>query len=171
MRHVLITGKPRVGKTSLIKELIPHLTSYGGFYTQEICENDKRVGFEIITLDGKMGLLAKKGLKSEFRLGSYGIYLKDLEGIGIKAVEDAIRDKDFIVIDEIGKMELYSEEFRDIVLKALDSGKRLLGVIHIDDIPFLRQIKSRKDILLLELTPDNHRDILEQVKKELLKSY
>lgn len=167
MRHILVTGRPRTGKTSLIKSLIPHLTSCGGFYTQEICENSKRVGFEIVTLDGKKGLLAKKGLSSKFRLGSYGIDIKDLEGIGVKAVEDAIKSKDVIVIDEIGKMELYSERFKRVVLEALDSGRRLLCIIHMEDIPFLKQIKERKDVLLLELTPDNRQDLLEKIKKEL----
>lgn len=167
MRHILITGRPRAGKTTLIKDLIPYLTSCGGFYTQEICENGKRVGFEIVTLDGKRGILAKKGLKSRFRVGGYGVDIKDLEEIGVRAVKDALESKDVIVIDEIGKMELYSEKFRDIVLKTLDSGKCLLGVIHIDDIPFLRRIKSRKDILLLELTPGNRQDLLEKIKKEL----
>lgn len=167
LRHILITGKPRVGKTSLIKDLIPHINSCGGFYTQEITESGRRTGFEIITLDGKRGILAKKGIRSPFRLGSYGIDINDLENIGVEAVGKAIDKKDIIIIDEIGKMELFSDRFKEVVLKALDSGKRVLGVIHREGIPFLKRIKERKDVLVLELTQDNYSNVLDIARKEL----
>lgn len=167
MKHILVTGKPRVGKTSLLKELIPYLSSCGGFYTQEMREGNSRTGFEIITLDGERGLLAKKGLKSPFRLGSYGIDINDLENIGVESVQKAINTKDIIIIDEIGKMELFSEKFKDVVLKALDSGKRLLGVIHREDMLFLKRIKERKDVLVLELMADNYSNVLNTIKREL----
>lgn len=35
-KHLLITGRPGVGKTTLIKRLIPALPPAGGFYTEEI---------------------------------------------------------------------------------------------------------------------------------------
>lgn len=167
MRHILITGRPGVGKTSFIKELIPYMGSCGGFYTQEIREGNSRVGFEIITLDGRRGILAKKGLISRYRLGRYGIDIENLEKIGVESLREAIDKKDIIIIDEIGKMELFSERFKELVLKALDSGKRVFGVIHREDIPFLRMIKKRKDVLVFELTTDNYPHVLEMVKKEL----
>lgn len=164
MKHILVTGRPRTGKTTLMKRVIEDLDSCGGFYTEEIIENSQRVGFRIRTLDGKEGILAKKGLKTGFRLGSYGINLKDLEGLGVKAVEEALETKDIIIIDEIGKMELVSEKFKEAVLRALDSGKRLLGVIHIADIKFLNRIRERKDVAILEVSTENHDEVLRRIK-------
>lgn len=164
MKHILLTGRPRTGKTTLLKRIIKDLKSFlGGFYTEEITTDNKRVGFRIKTLDGKEGILAMEGLKSGFRLGKYGINVEDLEAIGVKAVEDAVKTKDVVVIDEIGKMELFSQKFKDVVLKALDSNKRVMGVIHREDTKFLNDIKSRKDVAVFEVNLDNHDEIIKKI--------
>ena len=59
-KNFLITGLPGVGKTTLIKKLsekLKHLHP-AGFYTEEIREAGQRKGFELISLDGKRGLLS-----------------------------------------------------------------------------------------------------------------
>ena len=161
MKHILLTGKPKVGKTTLLKTIISKINSCGGFYTEEILdENEKRIGFKIKTLEGKEGILALKGLNSPFRLGKYGINLKDLEEIGLVSVKEALKNKKIIVIDEIGKMELYSEKFKDLVLEVLNSGKMLLGVIHQENIEFLNKIRERKDVEIFEVNLKNHQETI-----------
>ena len=169
MKHILLTGKPRTGKTTLIKRIIEDLNSCGGFYTDEIIKNNQRRGFRIRTLEGKEGILASRDLKSKFKLGKYRINIKDLDEIGVKAIEEALETKDIIVIDEIGKMELFSDKFKAAVEKTLDSGKSLIGVIHIADIEFLNKIRGRKDVIVLETNLENHARIFQKVKT-LLKS-
>lgn len=128
--HILLTGRPRTGKTTLIKRIVKELPCAGGFYTEEITEAGQRVGFKIKTLDEKEGILARKGWKSHYTLGLYGINLEDLEHIGVKAIEEAQKNKEIIVIDELGKMELFSEKFKASVINALNSQKSVLGTIH-----------------------------------------
>jgi len=161
IKNILLTGKPRTGKTTLLKKIIEDLDSCGGFYTEEIAENKKRIGFKIKTLDGKEGILAKAGLKSKYKLGRYGINLEDLEDIGVRAIERAIREKDIIIIDEIGKMEFFSEKFRMKILEALDSNKRVIGVIHRELLDIADQ---RKDTEIFEVNLDNHQEIISQCK-------
>lgn len=161
--HILFTGKPRTGKTTLLKRIVQELPSCGGFYTEEITEKEQRTGFKIITLDGKEAILAKKGLKSQYTLGGYGIYLSDLETIGVKAIEKAQDCNEIIVIDEIGRMELFSEKFKTSVLNALDSGKRIIGVIHRGDDPFLNAIRKRKDVIVFEIHLQNHTEVYQKV--------
>lgn len=163
--NILITGKPRTGKTTLIKRLVENLsdTHAGGFYTEEITKNNLRLGFKIVTLDGREGILAKKGMSSPFRLGQYGIDIHDLEEIGVNAIEQAIQEKDLIVIDEIAKMELFSSLFREVVIKALDCPKPVLGVIQMSKHPFLNQTRSRKDIEIHELTIQNRESLFESL--------
>ena len=165
--HILLTGKPRSGKTSLLKRITQDLKSVGGFYTEEIIKDNRRVGFKIITLEGKEGILAKEGLESRFKLGKYGINLKDLEEIGVEAIERALRDKEIVVIDEIGKMELFSQAFKDVVLKAFDSNKRVIGVIHREISEFLNSIKLRSDVLVFEVDLDNHQELLNKISSWL----
>ncbi len=59
-RHLLLTGAPGFGKTTLLKRLaaeLPPLTPLG-FYTEEIRQHGKRRGFRLVGLDGAEGLLA-----------------------------------------------------------------------------------------------------------------
>lgn len=161
--HILITGKPRTGKTTLIKRIIDVCgTACGGFYTEEVIEKGSRAGFLIRTTEGEEGLLAKKGLPSPFRLGKYGIDVQSLDRIGVKAVEDALKNKKIVVIDEIGKMELFSERFKDIMLKVLDSDRKLVGVIHLAEWPYLNAIRGRSDVVLLEVNGRNNDEVFKK---------
>ena len=105
IKNIFITGKPGCGKTTLIKEISKELKpKIFGFYTEEIREKEKRVGFKIKTLDKKEGILAHIKFKSKYQVGKYKVNLKDLEEIGVSALEKAIKEKKIVLIDEIGKM-------------------------------------------------------------------
>lgn len=152
----------------MIRKIIQQLGSAGGFFTQDFCQDNQRIGFRIVTLEGQEGILAKKGLKhSKFRLGKYGINPNDLEEIGVVAIKEAVKTKEVVVIDEIGKMELFSKKFKVAVWQALESKKKVLGTIQQSDIPFLKQIKARQDTTILELKSDNQEDVLKKLKEIL----
>ncbi|MCM8801037.1 MAG: NTPase [Candidatus Omnitrophica bacterium] len=161
--HILLMGKPRSGKTTLLKKIISHLDNCGGFYTEEILKDNQRIGFKIKTLDGKEAILAHQDIKSKFHLGRYGINLKDLEEVAVKAVEEAKEKKKIIIIDEIGPMELASQRFKEAVIKTFSSGKRVVGVIHRKQTEFLNTLKRRKDIVLFEVSLDNQQEILKKI--------
>jgi nucleoside-triphosphatase len=54
-----------VGKTTLIQKAIEVLQSSGlpvdGFYTQEVRQEGKRIGFDVVTLSGAQGPLSRVG--------------------------------------------------------------------------------------------------------------
>jgi len=162
-KNILLTGEPKTGKTTLLKRIIQDFKSCGGFYTEEILNGNKRTGFKIKTTEGREGILAKKGYRSKFRLGKYGINLKALEEIGVNAVMSALSDKKIVVIDEIGRMELFSKKFKDLVLKVLNSDKILVGVIHRANLGFLNDIRSRQDTEIFEVNLGNHEQILKKI--------
>ena len=113
-RKVLLTGRPGCGKTTLVRRMVKELAqSAGGFYTEEIRERGLRLGFKIVTLDGKEDVFAHVNFKTQERLGKYGLDLSPLETIGIEAVRKAIREREVTVIDEIGPMEIRSAIFRE----------------------------------------------------------
>ena len=63
-----------------------------------------------------------------------------------------------IIIDEIAKMEFASPFFTDELMKCLDT-KRVLGTIQYKPYPVIKEIKSRLDVRLIEITTSNRDDI------------
>ncbi len=167
-KNILLTGTPRVGKTTLVKRVVEGIRERGagGFYTEEIRDRGDRTGFKILTLDGGEGLLAHVSHKSRFRVGRYHVNIKDLEDIAVRSIIDSL-DKKLIVIDEIGRMELFSDKFRDAILKALDTG-RVFGTIKLGGDEFTDKIRTRRDTEIMEVTIQN-RDILASELTERIK--
>ena len=164
----LLTGGPGVGKTTLIKQAIDKAqVNAGGFFTEEIRAGGVRQGFRIVTMDGRSAILAHIDFKSPFRVSKYGVDIESLDTVGVAALKDAIRECDVVVIDEIGKMELFSPAFKDAVLEALDSKKRVLGTIMFTSHPWADGIKRHPDVALITVTRANRQQVLEQVLRWL----
>ena len=163
-KHILLTGKPGVGKTTIIKKIIPLLgTSAGGFFTEEIRVMDRRMGFRIVTLDGREDIMAHVDCNSNYKVGKYRVDLDSFERIAIPALENALKDKSIIVIDEIGKMELFSAKFRELVRNILDGKKPLLCVIKENGDTFTEKIKNRGDVSLVTVNYENREGLPEKV--------
>ena len=164
MKNILLTGVPGIGKTTIIQKVLGQTSArVGGFYTQEIREGKRRVGFRIVSLDGKEGILAHTHSKSRWRVGKYGVNVEETDRIGVAALERAVEESDLIVIDEIGRMELFSERFRQAVVHCLDSRTDVLGTIQMKRLPSLDTIRSRKDVVLIEVTTGNRHSLPETI--------
>lgn len=169
LKNFFITGKPASGKTSLILEIIKELNlKAGGFYTQEIREGGKRKGFKITSLTGQEGILAHLNFKSFYRVSKYKVNLKDLEEIGVKSLLQALRENKILIIDEIGKAEMYSEKFKKAVLTALNSQNKILGTIKLTPDAFTNQIKKRPDTEIIYLNQENREEVKKRVKEFLI---
>ncbi|MFC2000985.1 nucleoside-triphosphatase [Chloroflexota bacterium] len=161
----LITGRPGTGKTSLIKEAVAEFEGRaGGFYTEEIRSQKVRVGFRLVTLDGREATLSHTGFSKRYRVGKYGVDIESLERVGVSALQRAARQCDLVVIDEIGKMELFSAAFREAVLQITGSGQKVLGTIMLDFNPWTDVIKKQPQASLVEVTRVNYPQVLEDLR-------
>ena len=164
----LLTGRPGTGKTSLVRQAVAELKGkVGGFYTEEIRAQGTRLGFKLTTLDGQEAVLAHVNFKSRYRVGKYGVDIDALERVGVPALAEAIRQCDVIVIDEIGKMELFSNRFREVVLEAIQSGKPVLGTIMLASHPWADEIKRQSQVELVEVTRTDYYYVLADIKRWL----
>ena len=166
LRHskTLITGKPGVGKTTLIQKIIEQmgLIHMAGFYTAEIRCKGSRKGFELKGLNGKRRTLAHVEIDSQHRVGKYGVDTVGFEEF-LETLDLLNPDVGLIVIDEIGKMELFSNRFRSLVCDALNSDKQMLATISLKGGGFIKEIKQREDLYLLEATHDNRDNLQEAI--------
>jgi nucleoside-triphosphatase len=165
---LLITGRPGSGKTTLIKRLVEKLPQpAGGFYTEEIREHGTRVGFKIVTLDGKETVLAHVNFTGPERVSKYGLDLRSLNDVGVKAIQAAVEARRLVVIDEIGPMEIRSVAFRDAVVDVLDSDCPVLATIFARPLPFTEKLKRRSDVTVIELRPDNRAKLVSELVSKL----
>ncbi len=160
----LLTGSPGTGKTTVIRQAIAKSKAKaGGFYTEEIRIGGARQGFRIVTLDGQDAVLAHVDKPSPYRVSKYGVDIQNLDSVGVTAINQAIEKSDLIIIDEIGKMELFSPHFREAVLKAIESGKKVLGTIMLSPHPFADETKRHPKVKIVQLTRADHNEVLREI--------
>jgi nucleoside-triphosphatase len=167
---LLLTGRPGVGKTTVIRKVTAHLGSCaGGFVTEEIRQQGRRTGFRLIALDGSEGILASVNIESPYRVGRYGVHLQDLECVGVRALRRALRQTQvtLVVVDEIGKMELFSLAFREAVESAFSSPKPVLATVMAASHPWVDVIKARADVTLIEVTLANRQALPDRILRWL----
>jgi nucleoside-triphosphatase len=167
-KNLLITGLPGVGKTTLIKMLSEALTTLhpAGFYTSEIREEGVRKGFELISLEGSKGLLSHIDTQSPHRVGKYSVDVKGFDNF-LDAIPFFNPVTHLVIIDEIGKMECFSEKFKKLLGKILDSQKLVIATIALKGSGFIVEIKGRKDIKILEITKKNRDFLFLEILKEM----
>ncbi|NHI89931.1 MAG: NTPase [Candidatus Thorarchaeota archaeon] len=156
MKNILLTGKPGVGKTTAIRRIVDELkaNTTAGFWSTEIRENGRRVGFGIETLSGKTGVLAHVNIQRGPRVSKYRVNVEAINSIVVPELKAARESGKAIIIDEIATMELFSQQFLDEVNRCLNT-KRVVGTIQYRRSHLLDEIKSRNDVEILELTLHN----------------
>ncbi|NOY63859.1 MAG: NTPase [Nitrospirae bacterium] len=165
IRNILITGKPGIGKTTLIRTLVSRLTRFNprGFYTEEIRKDGKRRGFVIRRLDGtEGGILAHVDIKGSCRVGKYGVNLEGFESF-LSDMEKDLFKGSIILIDEIGKMECFSGRFIRIVERCLSSEIPFVATVSEKGGGFIEQTKRRGDVTLVTLTIENRDSMPERI--------
>jgi nucleoside-triphosphatase len=158
-RAILITGRPGIGKTTLIRKLLVQIkaTNVAGFYTEEIREGGSRQGFRLRSLAGAEGILAHVRITGPYAVGRYGV---DVEGFEAFLGAIPFGDAGLVVIDEIGKMECLSPLFRRLMCGLLEAGTPLIATIAKKGSPFMDEIKRTPGVRLLVITEASRDSVL-----------
>lgn len=148
MARVLLTGPPGSGKTTLTRRVVDVLRERGevlaGFTTSEIRRGGRRTGFVVTGIGGLERTLATRGAGGP-QIGGYGVDVAAFEEVALLEVENGLELGSTLVVDEIGKMELLSAPFRELVPRVFDA-PRVLATIPTASHPLLDGLRTRPDV-------------------------
>ncbi len=152
---ILLTGKPNTGKSTCIKTLIDLLGKQrcGGFYTEEILENGQRSGFRTRTLSGRDFVFAHVDFPKEYAVEEFGVDIKTFEEIALNELND--QTKEFLIIDEIASMQLYSKRFEQLLIRLSEENRKIAAAICEIDNDFTASLKQKYRDHLHILTEKN----------------
>ncbi|MFH8039158.1 MAG: NTPase [Candidatus Aenigmatarchaeota archaeon] len=130
MRKFIVSGYPGSGKTTLALKVVNTLKGkikITGIITPEIREGKNRIGFKVVDVySNSEKVFASTSIKSNLKISKYFVDIKVFEDIALPALN---READFYIIDEIGKMEMFSEKFKEKIFDILNK-KEFLVTVH-----------------------------------------
>ncbi len=165
---ILLEGRPGVGKTTAAGALVKALRVRGvevtGFTTEEIREGGRRLGFRVESVSGESAVLAHVELPGPPRVGRYGVDLGALERVALPSIAASVG---VVVIDELGKMELASERFRDAVAALVERDLTIAATVHAFPHPFTDELKRRPGVRTITITRRNRDALPEELAARL----
>lgn len=165
MIKILLSGQSNVGKTTLVKKVIEHMNlEQSGFLTQRMLDqNGKNQGFQVSNFKGKSEVVAHKSrIESDLVVGNGNkVDIEVVDNFCVNEIEKTFGNNQCIlIIDEIGPMQAFSQRFIDIIKKILVTNIPILGVIVLDDKPWVKEIKNNDSVLILAVTELNREELI-----------
>lgn len=154
--NVLLTGNIQVGKSTAIRKFLENFDgSAGGFRTYKsgkslmIAPYSDGVGKVCVIFEER----GKRVLNDVF------------DGYGTELVLNSTGD--LLIFDELGRFELCSDNFTNAILRRFDGDTPILGVIKPEHNVFLDKIRSKGNLALITVTPENRDSVPDLIKEYL----
>lgn len=170
---VLVTGQPGVGKTTLCSKISDALRANGtpttGFLTEERrapLPGKGRLGFDVVCLkSGERASLAQVGTDAP-TVGKYTVTIDKFEALALPILTRLLRQPkgQAIVIDEIGKMEMFSSKFVASMRKLLHRPHSpVLCTVAVRGRGFVEEVKRLPGVQIVTVTKANRNVLLSHI--------
>ena len=162
--NLLLTGVPGVGKTTIIRSVALALAEkrLSGFLTEEIRQGGPRLGFRITPFQGRERILAHVDFPGPHRVGRYGVDVTAVEEVAEQTLGHD-PEIELYLVDEIGKMECFSDRFVHLMRQLLDADRPVVATIARRGRGFLAEAKQREDTELWMVTIQNRDDLVQRI--------
>lgn len=146
--NIFVTGSMKVGKTTLIRNVITKLNiSYNGYLTlpREIGEQ----GNTYVMKDMQKGTSEPI---SEYSQGFFKGIEPTFEEFGVHCIQECLENEmPYVLLDEIGRFESRCDKFLNMLEQAFDSSKIVIAVLKKESLPHIQKYRLRKDSVVLDL--------------------
>lgn len=155
---ILLTGKPRSGKTTLLHTLIDGVASKRGLVASEVRKDGERIGFDLLDDSGCTAVLSRTDKPTKYPVGRYFVDLASFDDFIDPLFE--YKPDQLLYIDEIGHMQLFSKKFQHLATEYLNAGNDFIGTIScVYEHSFIDEVLKHKDILLYTVTSENRDEL------------
>jgi nucleoside-triphosphatase THEP1 len=161
-RNILVQGYMGAGKTHIVRHII-----------ERFCGERRMAGFFTEKSDTVVRLRAWDNFELMDRGPSEILYderdrlvrVSAFEGLGVWAVERAMRSAELMVFDELGRFEQGFRRFTGAVHEALDHPSAVIATLKMERNPFLDSLRERHDVKLHTLSPRNRERVHEEITR------
>jgi nucleoside-triphosphatase len=159
--RILLEGRPGVGKTTVAVRLAALLREaripLKGFVTEELRESGRRVGFCVETFGDEQATLAHVRHPGPPRVGRYGVDVGAFERIAVPELSGV--EDELVLIDELGKMELASEAFRELVRGLFEEAVPIVATVQIASHPFTDVLRRAAGVETMRVSERNRDEL------------
>jgi nucleoside-triphosphatase len=159
MKNIFLTGNIQVGKSTILNSFLTNYSgAIGGFQTKPHFTSENERVYVLKSMNSFSKIKEDDKLIC-FPSGKGGRLLAitdTFEQLGVKILQEClIYEPNLIIMDELGVFETEALNFQEMVHKCLSSSIPVLGVIKNKANPFLDGLRSRKDIIIINVTKEN----------------
>lgn len=164
---ILLTGQPGVGKSTILAKVRDNIDlKCFGVVAEEIRdENEERVGFKSVNMDGDESTFAHiHDIDSDRRIGPFKVDVSSIDEFVVNELMKGLSDTQSLVFfDEIGRMQSFSKKFMKTLDLFLESDANMLGTIVYDPEPWSIKYKEHEDVILVEVDEENREELGEVI--------
>jgi len=175
MNKVLLTGRPRSGKSTLIQATVPKSCRLGGFAVQRLTKQGETWAFRLLDLTDEPYITHLETIKEYEDIAIYmaspGKWKGNttvFNGKGKSSLDRCLEAKQLVIMDELGIFERDALDFQDSVFKVLASKLPVLGVLKDKSSPFLDRVRCHPKVSILKFPSLQAQASLEKLVQEVV---
>ena len=165
-KHIILCGRRQVGKTTMVNRLMRELrVPVYGYQTSTTVRDPDGTRHIYMYPAGKVdGYMSEENHVGDCNMKVRSVNRSVFEGLGVRLLKDAKPDG-VIVMDEIGFMEIGTDDFCGEILRALDGDIPVLAAVKDTEFgsEFLDKIRKHQNARVYMLTEKNRDEVFAAV--------
>jgi len=149
-KHLLITGRKKIGKSTILSEILKNEEFIGGIITYTVRDEKIPPQFVVLKDINDSSVNGNIAVRNEMCNGLIS-QTNTFNILGVSILNKYLHStKNIIVIDEIGFLENDAILYQNEILKCFKE-KSVIAVIRKENTPFISKLLERKDVFLFDI--------------------